>query len=239
MNAQDEIERLKREVERLRKALGERQQLSAPNLPSLRDNYEFIADLARFASGTLEEKYVRRKYHLLDEAAWELLGKDEALIEKIEETKIARLRSGATKRELAQMHIVRGPSRLATIMDDPKANYRHVVDAIKTLDALAEPSPSHFTQDQDRIVIRIDMGADVRLKNGESNPADVLIVDTVVRPNPNPNDTKVIDNWDAPKQIELNQEEPVPPKRGPGRPPGSKNKPKLDQQQPLPGFLTE
>ena len=37
----------------------------------------------------------------------------------------------------------------------------------------------------------------------------------------------------------VDQQEAVPPKRGPGRPPGSKNKPKTNQQQPLPGFRTE
>src|SRR5262249_23182039 len=52
-DAQDEIAQLKLEVEQLRKALGERQQLSAPNLPSLRDNYEFVIDLARFSEGLL------------------------------------------------------------------------------------------------------------------------------------------------------------------------------------------
>jgi len=83
MNAQDEIERLKHEVERLQKALGERQQLSAPLPQSLLENYEFIVDCARFAEGNFSEAAMRRKYHL-DEATWTALGNDEALIERVE-----------------------------------------------------------------------------------------------------------------------------------------------------------
>ena len=81
------------------------------------------------------------------------------------------------------------------------------------------------------------MGADLRAKGLESNPADVLVFEASVRPNPDPNNTNIIDHQTP--MIEANQQEAIPPKRGPGRPPGSKNKPKLDQQQPLPGFRTE
>src|SRR5262249_37796636 len=80
----------------------------------------------------------------------------------------------------------------------------------------------------------IDLGGDTRIKGQESNPADVLVVEAEVRPNPDPNNTNPIDSWDAPKQLELNQQAPSQPVRR-GRPPGSKNKPKLDQQL-LPGF---
>ena len=223
-----EIERLREEVERLRKALGERQQLSAPNLSqTLMKDEEFITDLCRFSEGVYTEAAVRKKYHFTEET-WTALGTDDALCERVETEKLRRIRSGATKRELAQLHIIRGPDVLATIMDDPKANARHRVDSIKALDDLADPGPSRSVSEQDRVHIVIDLTADTRAKNPESpiNPADVLIIDAAVRPNPNPNNTKIIDSWDAPKQLELNQEEPPPPRRGPGRPPGSKNKPK-------------
>jgi len=237
----NEIERLREEVAELRKALADRQlpQPTTSTATPLINNHELISCLAQFADGTLEEKYIRRKFHLLDEAAWELLGKDDALVEKIEEERIARIRSGATKRARAQQLIIKGPAILDSIATSPKTSDKHKIDAVKALDSLTG-NPAEAEQ-QDRIVIRIDLGADVRAKGQESNPADVLVIDTVVRPNPKTTtNTEIIDGaLDAPKQVELSQPELPPPKRGPGRPPGSKNKPKLTQQQPLPGFRTE
>src|SRR5262249_47713534 len=162
-DAQDEIARLREEVAELRKALGEkRQQLSAPNLPSLVNDEEFVLAMVRFSEGLegYSEKEVRKRYHF-DEATWEALGNDDALIERIEEVKIARLRSGATKRELAQAAIIRGPNVLATIMDDPKANARHRVDSIKALNAIADPGPEAAAE-QERIFIKIDLSADTK-----------------------------------------------------------------------------
>jgi hypothetical protein len=83
------------------------------------------------------------------------------------------------------------------------------------------------------------MGADLRAKGLASDPADVLHIEATVQPNQNSNATEIIDSWDAPKQlVELNQEEVAPPRRGPGRPPGSKNKPKVVDERPrgVPGF---
>jgi len=77
----------------------------------------------------------------------------------------------------------------------------------KALDQFAG-NPSQTAQ-QDRIVIKIDLSADTK------NPADVLVFEA----NPNPNNT-----------IDATPQELPPPRRGPGRPPGSKNKPKELQQ---------
>src|SRR5215471_4648736 len=151
-DAQDEIAQLKLEVEQLRKALGERQQLSAPNLPSLRDNYEFVVDLARFSEGLFTEAAVRKKYHF-DESTWESLGKDDALVERIEAEKLQRIRNGSAKRERAQQLVVKGPDVLDSIMMDTKASPKHKVDAIKTLDALAANGPQ--AAEQDRVIVNI------------------------------------------------------------------------------------
>ena len=188
MNAQDEIEHLKREVERLQKALGERQQLSAPSLPSLRDNYEFVSDLARFSEGLFTEAAVRKKYHF-DESTWESLGKDDALVERIEAEKLQRIRNGSAKREKAQQHIVKGPDILNDIMSDTKASPKHKVDAIKTLDALAANGPG-AAPEQDRVVIRIDLTA---------GGGDVLRFDGSVKPTPG--DAKVIEHEPRPRGV--------------------------------------
>jgi len=149
----------------------------------LKDNHEFVSDCCRWSEGVLDEAAVRTKWNF-DAATWELLGSDDELVRAIEETKIRRVRSGAAKRERAQQHIIRGVEVLSKIMDDPTANARSRVDSIKALDALADNGPSRSAPEQDRIIIRIDLSADTKAKGLESNPADILIFDTAVRPNP-------------------------------------------------------
>jgi hypothetical protein len=158
----------------------------APNpLPnraqSLRENDELVSDLARFSEGILTEKQIRKKWHLLNESAWVALGEDNLMIEMVEAEQVRRIRNGASKRELAQLHVVRGPAVLATIMDDPRANHRHKVDAVKALDALADNGPQSAPE-AERIVIKIDLGADVRAQGREPNPSDVIIIDAEARP---------------------------------------------------------
>jgi len=147
---------------------------------SLRENHELIEDLCRFAENLTSESAIRRKWRLGEEM-WEALGADDELVRAIEETKTRRLRSGATKRELAQAHVIRGPTVLASIMDDTRANARHRVDSVKALDALAANGPGAATE-QDRIVIRIDLSADERAKGQEPNPAHVLTIEAEARP---------------------------------------------------------
>jgi hypothetical protein len=113
---------------------------------------------------------------------------------------------------------------LNDIMSDARQSARHRVDAIKTLDQLADPGPSRFAEQQDRFIIRIDLTADTKSKD----PADILIFDKSIRPDP-PN---TIDA--TPAQVQSIPELP-PVRRGPGRPKGSKNKPKtVDAEELLP-----
>src|SRR5262245_57414229 len=157
--------------------------LPRAEVAELKDNHEFVSDICRWNEGVLDEATVRKKWHF-DATTWELLSNDDELVRAIEETKIRRVRSGAAKRERAQQHIVRGVDVLSKIMDDPTANARSRVDSIKALDALADNGPSRSAPEQDRIIIRIDLSADTKAKGLESNPADILIFDTAVRPNP-------------------------------------------------------
>src|SRR5215813_10733027 len=202
-----EIERLRQEVAELRKTLAERRiapmanpsrytgvpgfniesdDAPTPSSPplerSLIDNHELITDLARFSEALCTESAIRKKWRL-SEDTWELLGSSDEFVRAVEEEKTRRIRSGATKRELAQAHIIRGPNVLATIMDDPKANARHRVDSIKALNAIADPGPEAAAE-QERIVIRIDLSADTK------DPKDVLTFEAAVPPNP-------IDSWET------------------------------------------
>jgi hypothetical protein len=154
---------------------------SVPSLTQpLRENIELVDDLTRYAEGIYSESAVRKKWRLSEEA-WELLGNDDELVRAIEEAKIRRVRSGALKRELAQGHVVRGVGVLAEIMDNPKESARHRVDSIKTLDSLAANGPKD-TPEQEKIIIRIDLGADLRAAGKEPNPGDVITIEAEPRP---------------------------------------------------------
>jgi len=156
---------------------------------ALRENHELVQDLCRYAENLISESAVRKKWRL-SETTWELLGADDELVRAIEEEKTRRIRSGATKREAAQQHIVRGPGILASIMDDTRASPRHRVDSVKALNAIADPGPEAAIGEE-KVIIRIDLSADTK------DPKDVLIVEAAVPPKPKP-----IDSWDTPKQLE-------------------------------------
>src|SRR3954453_19218384 len=124
---------------------------------------ELIENLARFADGTLSEAAVKARHHLSNED-WAALGESDKLVELVEACKLRRIRTGATKRERAQIEIVDVPPILGGIMRDPNANERHRIDSIKTLDALAANGPAGSTPASDRFIIQINLGADVNGK---------------------------------------------------------------------------
>jgi hypothetical protein len=111
-------------------------------------------------------------------------------------------------------------------MDNPQANDRHKVDAVKALDALAAPEASRFASDADRIVIKIDLGADVRAQGRESSASDVLIINKPLKLGPHNNE--VVD------AIPNNSIDEAPARRKRGRPRGSRNKPKTKEAEELP-----
>jgi hypothetical protein len=127
---------------------------------------------------------------------------------------------------------------LEKILSDERASPKHRIDAAKTLDGLAGFAPERPAVDSDRVIIHIDMGADTRARGLASDPADVVHIEATVEPKPDA--SEIIDSWDAPKQLELNREGVVPPRRV-GRPLGSKNKPKAVEERPkgVPGFILD
>jgi hypothetical protein len=119
---------------------------------------ELVENLARFADGTLTEAQVKARHHLTNED-WAALGESDRLVELVEAAKLRRIRTGATKRERAQIEIVDGPPILGKIMRDPGANARHVIDAVKTLDGLASTGAEAAAAGA-RFEITINLGAD-------------------------------------------------------------------------------
>jgi hypothetical protein len=134
---------------------------------------ELIVDCARFREGILDEKAIRKKYRF-DEAAWEALGNDE-MVRAIEEESVRRIRDGSSKREKAQLLVVRAPDVVAKIMNDDSANARHRIDSAKTLNDFAANPPGQNAPSGDRFVIQINLGEDVIRFNKSiaPNPHDI------------------------------------------------------------------
>ena len=126
--------------------------------PAALEDDELIENLARYADGTLTEGQVKARHHLSEED-WTAMGENDRLIELVEACKLRRIRTGATKRERAQIEIVDGPPILGKIMRDPGANARHVIDAVKTLDGLASTGAEAAAAGA-RFEITINLGAD-------------------------------------------------------------------------------
>src|SRR6476619_4340924 len=120
---------------------------------------ELIENLARFSDGTLSEAAVKARHRLSNED-WAALGESDRLVELVEACKLRRIRSGATKRERAQIEVVDGPLILGKIMRDAGANPRHVIDSVKTLDTLAANGAEAAAAGA-RFEITINLGADV------------------------------------------------------------------------------
>ena len=161
------------------------------------------------------------------------------MVRAVDEERVRRIRSGQTKRELAQLHLVKGPAALDKILSNEKNSPLHRINAVKALNDLADFTPQRPGVEQDRVVIHIDLSADTK------NPADVLHIETSARPvdaegrfvDAAPQERPMIEASE-----QLYQEEIVPVKRGRGRPPGSRNKPKAiaEKDEPrvrgVPGF---
>jgi hypothetical protein len=126
---------------------------------SLVENHEFIADCARYAEGLLSEKEVKKK-HRFDNATWERLGENDALVEAIEAEKTRRIRNGSTKRERAQQLVAQAPGVLGNIMLDANASPKHRIDSAKALDTFAANGPEAAPASE-RFVITINLGGDV------------------------------------------------------------------------------
>jgi hypothetical protein len=137
---------------------------------------ELIGDCVRFAEGLLTEAAIRKKYRF-DDDAWEALGSNDELIEKIEAEKLRRIRDGSSKREKAQLLVVKAPDIVAKIMNDDSANARHRIDSAKVLNDFASNGPGQNAPASDRFVITINLGADHVERYSKSLKSDVNDVD--------------------------------------------------------------
>ena len=182
----DELEHLRKENERLRKALDAKQQVSVAS-PSLINNHELLEDLARYQEGLYTQQQVKKRWReVIDEKTWNELGSDDALVEAIEARRVQRIRSGAFKRERAQALVTAAPDVLSGILLDKSASPKHRIDSAKVLDGMSDSGPQTTPPEHFHIVI--DLSGDSKLKN----PADVITIDAT--PLKTPAD-KTEDEW--------------------------------------------
>ena len=120
---------------------------------------ELIVDCVRFAEGLLDEKAIRKKF-CFDDSAWEALGSNEELIEKIEAEKLRRVRNGQQKRERAQQLVTKAPDVLGGIMNDVTANARHRINSVEVLNDLAANNSPGAAAEGPVFEIFINLGAD-------------------------------------------------------------------------------
>src|SRR6516164_4244 len=147
-----------------------------PNLPAtLMKNQEFVTDLARFAEGLESEAAVRKKWRL-EESEWITLGENDELVRAIDEKRVQRVRNGSFKIEHSQQLITKAPAVLSGIMLDGSQSAKHRIDSAKVLNDFADPGPSRFAAEQDRVIIRIDLTA---------GGGEVVEFDKSIRPQPN------------------------------------------------------
>jgi hypothetical protein len=133
------------------------------NFPTLLDDPELIEDLARFSEGALNQDAVKKRHRLPDNV-WQQLGENDALVEKVENRKLQRIRSGQAKREKSQMLVTKAPDVLSGIMLDPAASPKHRIDSAKVLDQFSATGPE-AAPTADRFIISIHLGADVEHYN--------------------------------------------------------------------------
>jgi hypothetical protein len=143
-------------------------------------NSELVRDLARFSEGGLiTEKEIRRRYRF-DDAVWESLADNEALIAAIEDEKTRRVRNGQQKRERSQKLVTQAPNVLGEILCSKDANPRHRIDAARALDDFSVDKPEAAAA-ADRFHIVINLGSDTLtfdksirpLSPGETDPDDI------------------------------------------------------------------
>jgi hypothetical protein len=139
------------------------------NLPIALDSdlgRKLVSDLARFSEGICSELEVRKRHHF-DDATWEALGDNEALLAEVDAEKLRRIRNGMAKTEKAQILVIKAPEVVSGIMLDSTQNARHRIDAAKVLDSFADSGPKDGPAAAEMFLIKID------ISGGSGDPAEV------------------------------------------------------------------
>jgi hypothetical protein len=144
--------------------------------------HRFIVDCTRAGEGLITDKELQEKYEL-SPADWRNITKDVKLGRAIRAESERRQRSGASVREMAAKHLIKGPSILDGIMTGADSHPKHKIEAFKELRTTASIGDgTEGRPDSNRFVIQINLGADTEIysKSIAVDPNDV-----------DPNDIKI------------------------------------------------
>jgi hypothetical protein len=187
----------------------------------------FVTDLSRNKERLFSDQQVCEKYDIAPDN-WTTITQNKALRLLVNAEHERRMLNGTAAQESAAKIFTEAPEVLGSILRDQQASPRYRIEASRELRATARAGDEKPGTNSERVIIRIDLGADTRAKGLPNDPADVLVFDTTVQrnadPNPDPTNTTTDQTIDQTPMIE--QDQIIPIKRGRGRPPGSKNKPK-------------
>lgn len=131
-----------------------------PDLATLDEhNAEFVEDLTRFSEKLATEQEIKRRYRL-SKAAWDELGKNDALFDAVAERRIQRQRNGACKRERAQVIAEGAPDVVGEIMNNPVMPPGVRIEAAKVVNKIATEEPAGGTKTGEVFNIRIVLSSD-------------------------------------------------------------------------------
>jgi hypothetical protein len=139
----------------------------------------FVTDVVRHIEDLMPADALRSKYGLLDDAAYEALGSNEALQRSIAAAKTRRIHSGEAARERAQHLFLTAPTVLGEIVRDASMSPRHRIEAARELRQVAANGPTDERKnDKERFHIVLNFGASKINKTVELPPKpEVLTIE--------------------------------------------------------------
>jgi hypothetical protein len=129
----------------------------------------FITDCARNRERLFSDDQIREKYEI-DDNAWGAITQNKALRLLVNAECERRMLNNDAAREAAAKFFTQAPSVLNGILQDPKAPPRQRIEASKELRATARAGDERPGDTSDRVIISINLGADVKPIVVDSGP---------------------------------------------------------------------
>src|SRR5262249_8957009 len=118
----------------------------------------FLTDCARNRERIMSDDAIREKYGI-EANDWANIIKDPAVRLAVNAESERRIKNGDAARESAAKLFATAPETLGKILNDPKSSPRHVIEAAKELRATANVGAEKFSEEADRVIINISLGA--------------------------------------------------------------------------------
>jgi hypothetical protein len=131
--------------------------------------WAFVTDLARNKERLFSDQQVCEKYDITPDD-WTEIRQSKAIRLAVNAEHERRMLNGTAAQESAAKIFTEAPEVLGSILRDNKASPRHRIEASKELRATARAGDEKTGPDTDRVIIRINLGADVKPLVIDSGP---------------------------------------------------------------------